>query len=260
MNDALYIAATGMHMQQKSVDTISNNIANINTAAFKKGRVSFEDLVYRDLAGASQAIGGANPTRLFQGSGVAMTSILKSFTAGELRKTDNPSDLAVQGDGFFEVRGDDGVSAYVRGGVLSVDKDGFLTTTSGYTLRPEIQVGTDAREIKVQADGRVMARQGADGRMVEVGQMELVRFADTSGLQALGGNLYRPSERSGEPLRGRPGEDGLGTLSQGYVEASNVNLVEEMVDLMVAQRAYESSVKLIQAADEMLAMSNNLRK
>jgi flagellar basal-body rod protein FlgG len=260
MNDALYIAATGMHMQQKSVDTISNNIANINTPGFKKGRVSFEDLVYRDLAGVANAVQGANPARLFQGSGVAMSAIMKSFTAGELKKTDNPVDLAIQGEGFLEVSSADGTTAYVRGGALSVDKDGYLTTVSGYTLKPAIQVGADARELTVRPDGRVMVRNASDSQMIEVGQLEIVRFADTSGLSALGGNLYRPSDRSGDPYRGRPGEDGLGTLSQGFVEASNVNLVEEMVDLMVAQRAYESSVKLIQAADEMLAMSNNLRR
>lgn len=257
MNDSLYIAATGMHMQQKSVDTIANNLANVNTPGFKKGKVSFEDLVYRDLRGA---VAGAGAPSLWQGSGVAMASISKSFIAGELKKTDLPMDLAIQGDGFIEVVGRDGEAAFTRGGSMTVDKDGFLASPGGFALKPAIHVGANAKEVAVRTDGRVMVRSRDGADAVEVGRIELARFADTSGLVAEGASLYRPSERSGDAIYGRPGEEGVGTLSQGYVEASNVNLVEEMVDLMVAQRAYESSVKVIQAADEMLAMSNNLRK
>jgi flagellar basal-body rod protein FlgG len=258
MNDSLYIAATGMHMQQKGVDTISNNLANVNTPGFKKGRVSFEDLVYRDLAGATASTESGQ--RLFQAGGVGMASIVKSFVSGELKKTDAPMDLAIRGDGFFEVVSLDGTSAYTRGGTLTIDKDGFLATATGQPLKPSIHIGNDARGISIEADGRVMVRSSTRGEPFEVGRIELVRFADTGALGALGGNLYRPSERSGEPIFGRAGEEGFGTLAQGFVEGSNVNLVEEMVDLMVAQRAYESSVKVIQASDEMLAMSNNLRK
>ena len=259
MNDSLYIAATGMHAQQKSVDTISNNLANVNTPGFKKSKVSFEDLVYRNLSGVPLAEGSAGQN-LWQGSGVAMAAIVKSFAAGELKKTDQPLDLAIQGEGFFEVQTQDGVSAFSRGGSLTVDKDGFLATAAGHPLKPAIHIGTDAKEVVVKADGRVLVRTREQGEAMEVGRIELVRFADTAGLDAAGANLYRPSERSGEPIFGRPGEDGVGSVMQGFVEASNVNLVEEMVDLMVAQRAYESSVKIIQASDEMLAMSNNLRK
>jgi flagellar basal-body rod protein FlgG len=260
MNDSLYIAATGMHMQQKGVDTIANNLANVNTPGFKKGRVSFEDLVYRDLSsGATAALDSGAGQRLWQGSGVGMAAIFKSFIAGELKKTDRAMDLAIQGDGFLEVVGQDGAAAFSRGGGLSVDKDGFLATADGHALKPSIHVGADAKEITIQADGRVMVRRD-QGDAIEAGRIDLVRFSDTSGLVALGGNLYKASERSGDPILGRPGEDGVGTLAQGFLEGSNVNLVEEMVDLMVAQRAYESSVKVIQASDEMLAMSNNLRK
>lgn len=260
MNDSLYIAATGMHMQQKSVDTIANNMANVNTPAFKRGKVSFEDLVYRDLGGAAAAVEGAGGQRMWQGSGVAMSAILKSFVAGELKKTDQQMDLAVQGEGFIEVTGADGVPAYTRGGSLMIDKDGFLASASGHALKPAIHIGTEAKEIAIQGDGRVMVRGRDQSSPTEAGRIELVRFADATGLAALGGNLYKPTERSGEAISGRPGEDGLGMLAQGFVEGSNVSLVEEMVELMVAQRAYESSVKVIQASDEMLAMSNNLRK
>lgn len=261
MNDSLYIAATGMHMQQKGVDTISNNLANVNTTGFKKGRVSFEDLVYRDMAGAAAAIDSASvPQRLWQGSGVGMSAIVKSFIAGELKKTDSPMDLAIQGEGFIEVVTQDGSPAFTRGGTLTIDKDGYLATTGGHVLKPSIHVGNDARTIVIEADGRVMVRTSDNEQALEAGRLELVRFADTSGLAALGGNMYKATERSGDPISGRPGEDMIGTFVQGSLEASNVNLVEEMVSLIVAQRAYESSVKVLQASDEMLAMSNNLRK
>lgn len=254
MNDSMYIAATGMQMQQKSVDTIANNLANVNTPGFKKGRVSFEDLVYRGLGQVQDA------PPVAAGSGVGIRSIAKLFAQGELKRTDQPMDLAIQGDGFIEVTMADGSQAYSRGGSLLVDAQGFLTSAEGYALKPAIQVGRDAKVISVQADGRVMVAAGGLAEPFEAGRIELARFADSSALSAQGGNLYKPTELSGDAIYGRPGEDGAGTLAQGFVEGSNVKLVEEMVDLMVAQRAYESSVKVIQAADDMLAMSNNLRK
>lgn len=260
MNNSLYIAATGMHMQQKGVDTIANNLANVNTQGFKKSRVSFEDLVYRDLSGAAAAIDGNAAQRLLQGNGVGMASIMKSFSAGELKQTGQPMDIAIQGDGFLEVVGRDGNPAFVRGGTFTVDKDGMLVLSEGLSLKPSVYIGNDVRDIQVKSDGRILVRHRDGGGELEAGRLELVRFADSSGLAGLGGNLYRTTERSGEPIAGRAGEDGVGVLAQGFVEASNVNLVEEMVDLMAAQRAYESSVKVIQASDEMLAMSNNLRK
>jgi flagellar basal-body rod protein FlgG len=260
MNDSLYIAATGMHMQQKGVDTISNNLANVNTPGFKKGRVSFEDLVYRDLAGAAATVDSGNAQQMWQGSGVGLASIVKSFAPGTLKKTDAPMDLAIQGEGFIEVVALDGAPAYTRGGSLTIDKDGFLATSNGHALKPSIHIGTDARAVTIKPDGRVMVVSRDKGESFEVGRIDLVRFSDASGLAALGGNLYKATERSGDAIEGRAGEDGVGTLAQGFVEGSNVNLVEEMVDLMVAQRAYETSVKVIQASDEMLAMSNNLRK
>ncbi len=259
MNEALYIAATGMHAQQKSVDTIANNLANVNTPGFKKGKVSFEDLVYRTMKGAA-ASNGASERLLQAGSGVAVQSLLKDFAAGELKKTDAPMDLAIRGDGFIEVLMDDSGTAYSRGGSLLVDKDGLLATADGHVLKPGIHIGQDAREISITAEGRVLVRMRDQGQEIEAGRIEMVRFADNSGLEAAGGNLYRSSERSGEPIMGRAAEDGVGSLAQGYLEASNVRLIDEMVDLMAAQRAYESNVKVIQAADELLAMSNNLRK
>jgi flagellar basal-body rod protein FlgG len=260
MNDSLYIAATGMHMQQKGVDTISNNLANVNTPGFKKGKVSFEDLVYRDLNGAAATLDSGAGGRLWQGGGVGIGALVKSFAAGALKQTDQPMDLAIEGDGFLEVVALDGAPAYSRGGTLTIDKDGFLATASGHALKPSIHIGNDAREVSIKPDGRVFVRTRDDSEASEVGRIELVRFADMSGLVPLGGNLYKSSERSSDAIVARAGEDGAGTLAQGFVEGSNVNLVEEMVDLMVAKRAYETSLKVIQASDEMLAMSNNLRK
>jgi flagellar basal-body rod protein FlgG len=259
MNDALYIAATGMHTQQKSVDTIANNLANVNTPGFKKGRVTFEDLVYRELNRLPGADGQAAPAG-WHGGGVGVFSLSQVFAPGELKKTDSAMDVAIQGDGFIEVTTADGSPAYSRGGTLLVDKDGFLATGDGHALKPAIHVGTDAKEVSISADGRVSVRAYGQGVASEVGRIELTHFSDSTGLVALGGNLYQPSERSGDVIYGKPGEDGLGTLAQGFLENSNVKLIEEMVDLMAAQRAYESSVKVIQAADEMLGMSNNLRK
>lgn len=259
MNDALYIAATGMHMQQKSVDTIANNLANVNTPGFKKGHVTFEDLVYQEL-GRLPLNAGQPAQPAWHGGGVGMFSLSQVFTPGELKKTGSVMDVAIQGDGFVEVVLPDGSVAYSRGGSLVVDKDGFLATADGHALKPAIHIGADAKDVVINAAGRVMVRGAGQAEASEVGRIELTRFADTTGLLALGGNLYQPSERSGDAIYGKPGEDGLGTLAQGFLENSNVKLVEEMVDLMAAQRAYESSVKVIQAADEMLGMSNNLRK
>lgn len=260
MNDSLYIAATGMHMQQKSVDTIANNLANVSTPGFKKSHVTFEDLVYREINRAGVTEEAQSTPSLWHGGGVGMVALSKVFTAGEMRKTDAPLDLAIQGDGFLEVSMVDGSSAYSRGGALSVDKDGFLATADGHPLKPAIHIGTDVKTLLIKADGQVLVQGQNQSELAEAGRIELSHFNDTTGLIALGGNLYQPTARSGDAVYGKPGEDSLGTLAQGFMEASNVNLVNEMVDLMAAQRAYESSVKVIQASDEMLGMSNNLRK
>lgn len=260
MSDALFIAATGMHTQQKSVDTIANNLANVNTPGFKKGRVSFEDLVSNEMSRASRKDDTDGADRLWRGNGVGIFSLSQIFTAGELKKTDMPMDMAIQGDGFIEMTGVDGASVFGRGGTMRVNADGFLSSADGHVVKPNIHIGKDAKTIIVQADGRVLVQGQDQASAAEVGRIELVHFSDTTGLSALGNNLYQPTARSGDAIYGKPGEEGLGILAQGFIEASNVNLIEEMVGLMAAQRAYESNVKVIQAADEMLAMSNNLRK
>jgi flagellar basal-body rod protein FlgG len=265
MFDALSIAATGMQAQQLQVDTIANNLVNMNTVAYKKARVGFADLMVRDAAaagaparGQSAAAGSAVAQRL--GSGVAVTGISKVFEPGDLRKTDAPLDLAIQGEGFIEVTLPDGTRAFTRGGSLKVNADGLLATQAGHPLRPGLAIPANAQGVTITADGRVQVRLPNQSQPVEAGQIELVRFASAGLLAMQGDNLYRATEGSGEPVNGRAGEEGLGTLAQGFVEGSNVKMVDEFVSLMLAQRAYEAGVKIVQASDEMLAMVNNLRK
>jgi flagellar basal-body rod protein FlgG len=182
------------------------------------------------------------------------------FDQGELRRTDAPMDLAIQGDGFLELTMPDGSRAYTRGGTFKVNADGQLATQAGFPLKPGIQVPDNAEAIVVSASGRVQVRLPGQSTPIEAGQLELVRFTNPQGLLSQGDNVYRATDASGEPIGGRAGEDGMGTVAQGMVEGSNVKLVEELVQLMVAQRAYEASVKVVQASDEMLGMINGLRR
>ncbi len=263
MFDALQIAATGMRAQQQSVDTIANNLANVNTTGFKKGRVSFTDLVARQAVAvdATSAVDvDAGPTALARGAGVSVGTTSRLFDPGEARKTDSAYDVTIAGDGFFEVVMPDGGRAYSRGGTLKVNADGQLATLSGQALKPGINIPDDVQELIINPDGRVLARSSRQTAAVEVGQLDLVRFIGPGALEAMGDGLYRATEAAGEPMAARAGEGGMGTLRQGYLEGSNVKLVEEMVGLMVAQRAYEASVKVAQASDEMLGMVNNLRR
>lgn len=259
MFDALYIGATGMHAQQTQVDAIANNLANVNTPGFKKTRVSFSDLVVGGLSVAQHATGeAAAPTAT--GAGVRIGSAGKVFAGGELKKTDAPLDLAIAGDGFLELSMPDGSRAFARGGTLKINADGLLASQSGIPLKPGISIPDNAEVLLISTTGRVQVRMPGQAAPLELGQLEVVRFANASGLLAEGANVYRATEASGEPMGGRAGEDGTGSLAQGFLETSNVMLLEEMVDLMVAQRAYEASVKVVQASDEMLGMINALRK
>jgi flagellar basal-body rod protein FlgG len=259
MIDSLYIGASGMQAQQLSVDTIANNLANVNTPGFKRNRVSFQDLLYREVARANGLPGSTgNVFRSGVGVGVAGTS--KVFTEGDIKKTDNPLDIAIRGQGFMEVLTPEGNSAYTRSASLKVNKDGYLVTLDGLALKASLRIPTEAKEIEVTPAGLVIAKLGAKLDPLEVGQIELVNFMNPAGLAATGDNLYNATEQSGQANYAKPGEDGFGTLAQGFQEASNVKLVEEMVNLMVAQRAYEVSAKVVQISDELMGMSNNLRR
>ena len=255
MNDSLYIAATGMQAQQQVIDSIANNLANVSTPGFKKGRVAFQQLMHADPAGAAPA-----PAAGTSGLGISVASVSRDFAPGALAQTGSAMDLAVDGPGFIEVALADGSRGYTRGGTLTVDKDGYLATTDGLALKPGIRIPPGAGTIRIAADGRVTVQTGADGAATEVGQIELVRFANPAGLGAQSGGLYTPSESSGEALPAKAGSQGLGQLVQGALENSNVNLTDEMVTLVVAQRAYEMSSKVIQASDELMSLTNNLRR
>jgi flagellar basal-body rod protein FlgG len=265
MQDALQIAATGMQAQQLHVDTIANNLANVATTGFKRARVSFHDLVTRvadaSIAGtapseAVAALGAMSHT----GVGVSVASVSRQFDGGDLRKTESMYDLAIAGDGFIEVAMPDGTRAFTRGGVLRVNGDGLLATGSGQPLAGAISVPDNMEALLIDAEGHVQAKVHGHSRPVDLGTLNLVRFMAPGALAVGGDGLYRSTEQSGEAIGGRAGEDGLGVFRQAHLEGSNVKMVDEMVGLMVAQRAYEASVNVARAADEMLGMVNNLRK
>jgi flagellar basal-body rod protein FlgG len=257
MIDALYIGATGMQAQQQHVDVIANNLANVNTSGFKKNRVLFQDAYYR--AQQLSASGDANQAILL-GMGTLIASNNKSFLQGDVKATESPLDLAIRGDGFFEVLLPDGSSAYTRHGALKVNENGVLATVSGYELKQQIEIPVDSVEVVIDASGKVSSRNSKDIALAEIGQIELSSFSNSEGLKPVGDNLFTVTDSAGQVTANKPGEDGLGTLAQGYLEGSNVKLSEEMVNLVLAQRAYELSAKVIQASDEMLSISNNLRR
>ena len=258
MIDSLYIGATGLHAQQVNVDTVANNLANVNTTGFKRSRVAFEDVMYREVQRA--AAGALEGRGVLGGGGVGVGGVHKLFTPGELKKTDHAFDLAIRGDGFLEATTADGQQVYTRTGRLIVNKDGYLATAEGHALKPAISVPADAKSIEISAGGVVSATFGGSRANEELGQLELALFGNPAGLQPLGENSYKATESAGVPSFGQPGADGRGAVVQGYLEASNVKLVDEMVNLMTAQRAYEVNAKVIQASDELLSLSNNLRR
>lgn len=256
MIDSLYIGATGMNAQQTNIDTVANNLSNVNTTAYKRGRVAFEDLLYKAAlqAGATGARLVASPA----GMGAAVAGVSKIFNPGDVKKTDQPYDIAINGEGFFEVVQPDGSLAYTRNGALQIDVDGFLVTQNGLPLSTQLQIPPDAQQVRIGVDGRVAARLAGEAQASEIGKVELARFANPAGLSALGDSLYVPTERSGPAQLGEPGKNGLGTVQQGFLESSNVKLIDEMIGLILAQRAYEINAKVVQASDEMLSLSNNL--
>jgi flagellar basal-body rod protein FlgG len=259
MLDSLYIGATGLRAQQLNVDTISNNLANINTPGFKKSRLSFDDVVQRELMrGTGVQDQARNVMRM--GSGVDVTGVKQVFSMGELKKTDDPFNVAIKGAGFMEVLMADGTPAYSRIGRLTVSEDGLLSTTDGHALSSAIRMPTDAKGLEIGKGGVVKATYGPNREPEEIGAIELVQFTNPEAMEALGQGLYRANDAAGMSTRSHPGDEDAGELAQGYLESSNVALVDEMVNLMVAQRAYEVSAKVIQASDEMLAISNSLRR
>jgi len=261
MLKALFTSATGMKAQQLTVDVISNNIANANTGGFKRSQINFQDLLYVTLqrAGADVAQGLQTPSGLQLGSGVRAISTTKVFTPGVLQETRRDLDVAIDGNGFFQVTLPDGSLAYTRDGALQRDALGNLVTNEGYRLNPPITIPADAIGIQIGRDGTVsVVTAAAPETPTSVGQMQVARFANPSGLEALGSNLFRETAASGTASLLVPGTQGAGTLVQFFVEGSNVDIVSELVNLIVAQRAYEVNSRAIRTGDEMLSQTNAL--
>lgn len=253
-----------MFAQQVNIETISNNIANINTTGFKKNKAEFKDMMYQEVSinpqfTGTQAMNEKTSVQIQVGNGVQPASTQKLFSQGDLTSTNNQFDLAIQGEGFFQVRKSDGTFAYTRDGSLKVSSNGTLVTSNGYTLEPGITLNEDVTEVTVSKDGTIEARE-INGNTVSLGNIELVKFMNPGGLLPVGDNLYAETPASGVPLTGTPGQEGFGEVHQGYLEASNVDIVEEMISMITAQRAYEINSKTVRTVEDMMTMANNLKR
>jgi len=257
---ALFTAATGMEAQQLNIDTIAHNLANANTTGFKRGRADFQDLLYQTVTAPGTASSASTevPSGLQIGLGVKPAAVAKIFAQGDFRNTGGELDLGIEGDGFFQVVQPNGEIAYTRAGALKRDSTGQIVTSNGYPLEPAITLPTDTTSVTIAADGTVSVVQAGSATTTVLGTIELAVFSNPQGLNAIGRNLLLPSDASGDPITGVPGEEGIGTLSQGFIEISNVSIAEELVNMIMSQRAFEVNSKSIQAANEMLQTTNNL--
>ncbi len=261
MINSLYTAATGMWAQQFKMDTVSNNIANVDTAGYKKVKAEFQDLIYSysKNAGAATAQNSTTPTGIYVGHGVRLAATTKLFTQGNIENTGNALDLAISGDGFFQIQLQDGRIAYTRDGQFKIDSEGRIVTANGLLLSPALVVPQNAVSLTVSPDG-IVSVELPDGTIQQLGTITLTRFVNPAGLKSIGDNLYVATAASGEPIEGTAGQDGFGTIMQGYVEKSNVDVVKEMVDMITAMRAYEFNSRSIMTADQMLQTASNLRR
>ena len=257
---ALFTAATGMSAQQTRLDTISNNLANIATSGFKRSRAEFQDLFYETLRapGASSSDGSSLPTGVQIGSGVRLAGVAKQFAQGDAQRTDGQFDLMIQGDGFFQVEKPTGETLYTRDGSFKLNREGNVVTNEGFQLIPAVQISPEAIQVTVLRDGTISVIEAGNSAPVAVGQIELSRFANPAGLVAQGSNFFVPSDASGDATTGVPDQDGVGSLAQGFLESSNVNVAEELVHMILAQRAFELNSRVIQAGDEMLQTVGSL--
>jgi flagellar basal-body rod protein FlgG len=257
---ALYTAASGMNAQQTNIDNVAHNLANVNTTGFKKSRVEFEDLVYQEIraAGAAASATTEAPVGLEVGLGTRAVATARNFSQGNLRATGGPLDIAIEGNGFFKISLPDGTTGYTRSGTFHLDAQGLLVSAEGYAVEPQITVPTNTTSLSISKDGIVSATVAGQVAAQSLGTLEVAIFANAAGLRPLGGNLFAPTTASGEAESGAPGGDGRGTLAQGFAEDSNVSVVEEMVNMIIGQRAYEANSRVVKAADEMLAQVNQL--
>jgi len=255
MNRTLAIAKTGMDAQQTQMDVISNNLANVSTNGFKASRAVFEDLIYQTIRepGAPSSTQTQLPSGLQVGTGVQPVATERILTQGNLTQTGNPRDLAISGNGYFQVLMPDGTTGYTRDGALQTDSQGQLVTSNGYVIQPPITIPANATSITVAADGTVAVGQPGTTTTVQVGNIQLAMFQNPAGLKALGGNVYQETGSSGAAATTAPGQNGSGSVQSGFIETSNVNVVEELVNMIQSQRTYEINSKAISTADQMLA-------
>lgn len=259
---ALYTSATGMHAQETNIDVISNNLANVNTTGYKKSRADFQDLMYQYIVepGAATSSTTKNPTGIQVGLGVRTAGVQKVFTQGDLTSTGNQLDVAIEGEGFMQVELPDGSAAYTRNGSLRLNDQGAIVTADGYALDGANNIATNALSITIARDGTVSYRVPGQAADTNAGQLTAVRFPNNAGLRAIGKNLYVETESSGTATSGNFDTDGIGALNQGFLESSNVSIVEQVVNMITAQRAYEASSKGVNTADEMLSQAINLKR
>lgn len=262
MMRAMWSAAAGMAVQQYNMDTISNNLANVNTTGFKKARAEFQDLLYQtiNLAGTSSSTSTQLPSGIQMGHGAKLQAVTRQYTTGSFKGTGGNFDMAIDGDGFFQVTMPDGTTAYTRDGSFTLDQNGNLVNSAGYQLNPAVTIPQDTQSVTIATDGTVSVTQPGQTQPQQVGQITLVHFINPSGLNLLGGNLVQQTLASGDPIEGTPGQDGLGKIQQGQLEISNVDVAEEMVNMIIGQRAYEANSKTILTVDNMLSTLNSLKR
>ena len=259
---SLHSAATGMHAMQMQIDNISHNLSNVNTTGFKKSQIQFQDLLYQtiDEAGTLTSSMTRRPIELSIGNGVKPVSTFKVFTDGNHEYTGNPLDLAIDGEGFFQVRRGDGEMYYTRAGAFRLNDEGQVVTSDGYYFEPDIVLPADTESISIAPDGIVMAKLFNQVMPIEVTQIELARFINPAGLKSVGGNRFQETISSGQPMIGYPSHDEMGNINQRYLETSNVEIVEEMVNMIIAQRGYEINSKSVRTAETMLEVAVNLKR
>jgi flagellar basal-body rod protein FlgG len=259
---ALQTSATGMSAQQMNIDNIANNLANVNTSGFKRSTMNFQDLIYQKLAqaGAPAAEGIQQPVGLQIGLGIRPISTHKAYIQGVLMQTENPLDIAIEGDGFFQVTMPDGSMAYTRDGAFKIDREGNIVTSNGFKLEPAITIPQGSTSVSVGLDGTVTVMTPGQNEPQEVGKIQLALFANPAGLENIGKNLLKETGASGSPVVGPAGEEGMGTLAAGFLEASNVDVVKEMVEMIRAQRAYQLNSRVIRGADEMLQTVADIKR
>jgi flagellar basal-body rod protein FlgG len=258
----MWSAAAGMNVQTTNMDAISNNLANLNTTGFKAGRAEFQDLLYQTIntAGTSTSSTTIQPSGLQLGAGSRLSAMVKDFSTGGLQSTNSPTDMAIQGDGFFQVLMTDGTYAYTRDGSFTTDQNGNMVNANGLSLYPQVTIPQDATSITIGTDGTVTVTTQGQTTPQQVGQITIANFINPNGLTSIGQNLMQQTLASGDPIQGVPGQTGLGTIQQSSLEGSNVDMASEMVNMIVGQRAYEANSKTIQTCDQMLQLVNNLKR